>query len=33
MAWILKNVDADVTPNLDAVTPKASELPKLPPPK
>ena len=28
MAWILRNVDADVTPNIDTVTPKASEIPK-----
>ncbi len=32
MAWVLRNVDADVTPNIDAVTPKARELAKLPPP-
>ena len=30
MAWILRNVDADVTPNIDMVTPKAREVPKLP---
>jgi len=29
MAWILRNVEADVTPNLDAVTPKASDVPKF----
>ena len=29
MAWVLRNVDADVTPNIDEVTPKARELPKL----
>jgi hypothetical protein len=34
MAWVLRNVNADVTPNIDAVTPKAREIPKLPrPPK
>jgi type 1 glutamine amidotransferase len=33
IAWILRNVDADVTPNIDAVTPKAGEIPKLPPPQ
>jgi type 1 glutamine amidotransferase len=32
MAWILRNVNADVTPNIDAVTPQAREIPKLPPP-
>ena len=26
LAWILHNVDADVTPNMEKVTPKASEL-------
>jgi uncharacterized protein len=31
MAWILKNVDADVTPNIDTAAPKASELPKRSP--
>ena len=33
MAWILKNVDADVTPNIDVVTPKAREIPNLSPAK
>ena len=33
MGWILRNVEADVTPNIDAVTPKAREVPKLPPAK
>jgi type 1 glutamine amidotransferase len=33
MAWILRNVEADVTPNIDAVTPRAHEVPKLPPAK
>jgi uncharacterized protein len=28
LAWTLGNVDADVTPNLDKVTPKANDLPK-----
>jgi type 1 glutamine amidotransferase len=28
LAWALKNVDADVTPNFDKVTPQARELPK-----
>ena len=27
LAWTLGNVDADVTPNIDKVTPKANELP------
>jgi len=31
IAWILRNVNADITPNIDAVTPKASVIPKLPP--
>jgi type 1 glutamine amidotransferase len=31
MAWVLRNVDADVTPNIDAVTPKARELAKVSP--
>jgi type 1 glutamine amidotransferase len=26
MAWAMRNVDADVTPNIDQVTPKANEL-------
>jgi hypothetical protein len=33
IAWILRNVNADITPNIDAVTPKASIIPKLPPPQ
>ena len=33
MAWILRNVDADVTPNIDTVTPRPGEMPKLPPKK
>jgi uncharacterized protein len=31
MAWVLRNVEADVAPNIDVVTPKAGELPKLSP--
>ncbi len=27
IAWALRNVDADVTPNIEKVTPKASEIP------
>ena len=26
MAWVMRNVDADVTPNIDKVTPKANQL-------
>jgi hypothetical protein len=28
LAWALKNVDADVTPNIDQVTPKANQMTK-----
>jgi type 1 glutamine amidotransferase len=28
IAWALKNVDVDVTPNIDQVTPGANDLPK-----
>ncbi len=31
LAWVLRNVNADVTPNVDAVTPKARETPKVRP--
>jgi type 1 glutamine amidotransferase len=31
--WAVRNVDADVTPNLERVSPKANELPSPPPPK
>jgi hypothetical protein len=27
LAWALGNVDADVTPNIERVTPKASDIP------
>ena len=27
LAWALRNVDADVTPNIDKATPKASDIP------
>jgi uncharacterized protein len=27
LSWVLKNVDADVTPNIDQVTPKANQMP------
>jgi type 1 glutamine amidotransferase len=33
LAWTLGRVEADVTPNLTAAAPKASELPTPPPPK
>ncbi len=26
IAWALRNIDADVTPNIDQVTPKANQL-------
>ena len=26
IAWAMSNVDADVTPNIDKVTPKANQL-------
>jgi hypothetical protein len=28
LSWSLGNVDADIAPNLEQVTPKAEELPK-----
>jgi hypothetical protein len=31
IAWAVRNVDADVTPNIDGVAPNCGELP--PPPK
>ncbi|MBU6400194.1 MAG: ThuA domain-containing protein [Verrucomicrobia bacterium] len=31
--WAVRNVDADVTPNIDQVTPKANQLPSPPPPR
>jgi type 1 glutamine amidotransferase len=33
LSWVVGNVDADVTPNLEKVAPKAHELPAPPPPK
>jgi uncharacterized protein len=33
MAWVLRNVDADVKPNIDSVTPKARDLPGKKPAK
>jgi hypothetical protein len=33
VSWAFGNVEADVTPNLEKAAPKASELPKPPPPK
>jgi type 1 glutamine amidotransferase len=29
-SWVLKHEDADVTPNIEKVTPKAWDLPKRP---
>jgi type 1 glutamine amidotransferase len=29
MAWALGNIDADITPNIDTVTPAANQLPKM----
>lgn len=33
LAWAVREVDADVTPNIAQVTPKANENPPFPPPK
>ena len=33
LAWAMRNVQADVTPNIDQVTPRARVIPKLPPKK
>jgi uncharacterized protein len=33
IAWAMRNVDADVTPNIDKVTPGANEVPKIEPKK
>jgi hypothetical protein len=33
LAWALGDIDADITPNFDKTSPKASTLPKEPPPK
>jgi type 1 glutamine amidotransferase len=33
LAWAMRNVQADVTPNIDQVTPQARVIPKLPPKK
>jgi type 1 glutamine amidotransferase len=33
IAWAMRNVDADVTPNIDKVAPKANEAPKIEPAK
>lgn len=33
LAWAMGNVEADVTPNIEQVTPQAAEMPAAPPPR